>query len=175
MRTIKITASQKAEFVDVPYLFNVKERAHIRMDKSETIVPDKSEKLVLTCLLEPVFSEEKFMKSLSILYEGKILWTHNYVLKAQGATKVAFIAAGGIFTHELSKMRQVYYMQGNAALWSREECELRLRGNPMSFPSCDDRSLVSMVEAGEVKYEGLQSIMIRRPEPDSRFCDITFC
>ena len=174
MRTIKITASPKTEFVDVPYMFNIKEQAQIKMDKADVIVPDKSEKLVLTCLLEPAFTPERLMKSLSIIYEGQVLWTHNYAVNAQGSTRIILIAAGGILTPELSKIRQVYHMQDNTSLWSQEECEMRLRNNPMSFPSCDDRSLVAMVEAGEIKYEGLQSVSIRRIEPDSRFCDVTF-
>lgn len=31
-----------------------------------------------------------------------------------------------------------------------------------------------MVEAGEIQYEGLSSISIRRIEHDSRFCNVTF-
>lgn len=174
MRIIKITASQKAGLEDVPYLFNVKEKAHIKMDAAEAIIPDKSEKLVLTCLLEPTFSSERFMKTLSITYDGQVLWTHNYVLYTQSGGDIPLVAAGGGLSAELSQIRQVYHMKDDTARWSREECESRLRNNNISFPPCDDRSLVAMVEAGGVKYEGLQSISIRRIEPDSRFCDVTF-
>lgn len=174
MRIIKITASQQSELMDVPYLFNVKEKARITMDKAEAIIPDKSEKLVLTCLLEPTFSPERFMKTLSITHDGKILWTHDYVLHERSGGTIPLVAAGGGLSAELSQIRQVYHMVDSASRWSREECESRLRGTPISFPPCDDRSLVAMVEAGDVKYEGLQSISIRRIEQGSRFCDVTF-
>lgn len=174
MRVVKITASQRAELSAVPYLFNVKEKARITMDKAEAIIPDKSEKLVLTCLLEPIFSPERFVKTLNITHDGQILWTHNYVLHVQSGGDVPLVAAGGGLSAELSQIRQVYHMVGSTARWSREECESRLRNNQISFPTCDDRSLVAMVEAGCIKYEGLQSVSIRRIEPDSRFCDVTF-
>jgi hypothetical protein len=174
MRIIKITASQKAEFVDVPYLFNIKEQARITMDKTEAIIPDRSEKLVLTCLLEPTFSPERFMKTLSITNDGNILWTHNYVLHEKSEAAVPLVAAGGGLSAELSQIRQVYYMGDSASRWSKEEFESRFRGTRLSFPPCDDRSLVAMVEAGDVKYEGLQSVSIRRIEPDSRFCEVIF-
>lgn len=174
MRIIKITASQKTAFVDVPYLFHVKEQARITMDAAEEIVPDKSEKLVLTCTLDITLSPERFVKTLSINHDGQILWTHHYVLYAQSGGAVPLIAAGGSLSAELSKVRQVYHTLNNTTCWSRDECELRLRSTPISFPPCDDRSLVTMVEAGDVKYEGLQSVSIRRIEPDSRFCDVTF-
>ena len=174
MHTIKIVASQKTEFVDTPYLFNVKEQVRIMMDKAEIVTPDTSANLVLTCLLEPIFSPERFMKTLNITYKEQVLWTHNYVLYTQSSGSIPLVAAGGGLTTELSQVRQVYHMLDSTSRWSREECESRLRNNPISFPPCDDRSLVTMVEAGEIKYEGLQSISIRRIEPDSRFCDITF-
>lgn len=174
MRIIKITASQKAELADVPYLFNVKEKARIKMEATEIVIPDRSEKLVLTCLLEPTFSPERFMKTLSITHDGTILWTHSYALGPRGDGAMPLIAAGGGLSAELSQIRQVYHMVDSTARWSREECESRLHNNPISFPTCDDRSLIAMVEAGEIKYEGLQSISIRRIEPDSRFCDVTF-
>lgn len=174
MRIIKITASQKAGLVDVPYLFNVKEKARIKMDEAEAIIPDKSEKLVLMCLLEPIFSPERFMKTLNITHDGNILWTHDYVLGTRSGGTIPLIAAGGGLSAELSQIRQVYHMVDSTTRWSREECESRLRNNSISFPPCDDRSLVAMVEAGAIKYEGLQSISIRRIEPDSRFCDVTF-
>ncbi len=174
MRTIKITASQKPEFVDMPYLFNVKEKARIAMDHEEIIISDKSEKLVLTCTLEPTFSEERFMKTLSIIHDGQVLWAHNYILHAQSKGEIPFIAAGGRLSTELSQIRQVYHMLDSTECWSREECESRLRNNPFSLAACDDRSLVTMIETGSITYQGLQSISIRRIEPDSRFCDITF-
>ena len=174
MRIIKITASQKAEFVDVPYLFNVKDRARITMEQVEAIIPDKSEKLVLTCLLQPTFSPERFVKSLSITHDDQVLWTHHYVLYERSGGTIPLVAAGGCLSVELSQVRQVYHMVDSTSRWHREECESRLRGTPISFPPCDDRSLVTMVEMGSIKYEGLQSISIRRIEPDSRFCDVTF-
>jgi hypothetical protein len=174
MRIIKITASQKPEFVDMPYLFNVKEKARITMDQEEIIIPDKSEQRVLTCTLEPAFSEERFMKTLSIIHDGQVLWTHNYTLYAQSTGDIPFIAAGGRLSPELFQIRQVYHMLGSIECWSREECESRLRNKPFSLPTCDDRSLVTMIEAGSITYQGLQFISIRRIEPDSRFCDITF-
>jgi hypothetical protein len=174
VRIIKITASQNAGLLDVPYLFNVKEKTRIKMEATETIIPDRSEKLVLTCLLEPTFSPERFMKTLSITHDGNILWTHDYVLGARSGGTIPLIAAGGVLSAELSQIRQVYHMVDNTTRWSREECESRLRNTTISFPPCDDRSFVTMVEAGEVQYEGLRSISIRRIEPDSRFCDVTF-
>lgn len=174
MRIIKITASQRAELADVPYLFNVKEKARIKMEETETIIPDRSENLVLMCLLEPTFSPQRFMKTLSITHDGNILWTHNYVLGAHSSGTIPLIAAGGGLSAELSQIRQVYHMVDSTARWSREECESRLRNNAISFPPCDDRSLVAMIEAGAIQYEGLRSMSIRRIEPDSRFCDVTF-
>lgn len=174
MRIIKITASQKALPVQLPYLFNIKEQAQIRMEKEDRLVPDTSEKRIVTCLLEPIYSEDSLMKTLSITYEGQVLWLHDYALHTRAEGKPIFISVGGIMSQDLSNICQAYRTVNNPELWSRKECERRFSGQPLLFPPCDDRSLVTIVEAGDIHYDGLQSVLIRRVDRDSRFCDITF-
>ncbi len=124
------------------------------------------------------FSSSGYLETLYILYNGQRIWKHDYAFDTPRTTDhntLVLIAAGADMHTSLSDIKQKYMIHDQPERYTKQIVMERARGN-FSYitPNCDDRSLVKMVEDGDIKYNGYSSMLIRRVEPESFFCNIVF-